>query len=211
MNKIIEFLLVSSFFYNFAAGLLGPIYAIYVQQIGGDILTAGSAYACFSIICGVTILLLSSWENRAKHQEKILVLSRVIMLIGFVGYLFVSNPFELFLIQIILGASLALGTPVFDTIYSKNLDKNKEAREWGAWEGQYQITLGLSAIVGSVIAEAYGFKALFIIMGWLAIFSLVTMILMAVEKNMKDDHKSLQIKKKSGRITRGTNYPKNAH
>jgi MFS family permease len=182
MNKIIEFLVVSSFFYNFASGLLGPIYAIFVEQIGGDILTAGSAFAIYTIICGVLILLLGKWENRAKHKEKILVLSRVFTLIGFTGYLFVTNPIQLFLVQITLGAALAFGTPAFDTIYSKNLDKNKEAFEWGAWEGMYQIALGLSAIAGAIIVEFFGFRTLFVIMVWFAIFSLLAMIWMAIQK-----------------------------
>ncbi|VVB75408.1 Multidrug resistance protein MdtG [uncultured archaeon] len=187
MNKIIDLLIISSFFYGLAAGLLGPIYAIYVQQIGGDILTAGYSYALFTIICGVFILLLGIWENRAKHEEKIIFASRLLAVIGFIGYLFVSTPTDLFLVQIILGISMALIVPAFDSFYSKHLDKHCETEEWGAWEGFYQISLGISAAAGAIIADFFGFKTLIWLMIIFAVFSLIVVCFMTVKskKNKK--------------------------
>ncbi len=201
MNKIIDLLIVSSFFYGLAAGLLGPIYAIYVQEIGGDILTAGYSYAIFTIICGVFILLLGIWENRSKHEEKIILLSRVLAVAGFVGYLFVTNPMDLFLVQVVLGISVAFVVPAFDSFYSRHIDKNKETEEWGAWEGVYQISLGISAVIGAVVADYFGFKTLIWLMILFAVFSLVVICFMFI-KNKKRVNKKTAPKKR--RIKRKT-------
>jgi MFS family permease len=195
MNKIIDLLIVSSFFYGLAAGLLGPIYAIYVEQIGGDILTAGYSYALFTIICGVFILLLGIWENRSKHQEKIIIASRILAVIGFMGYLFVSNPVDLFLVQIVLGISVAFVVPAFDSFYSRHIDKNRETEEWGAWEGVYQISLGISAVVGAVVADFFGFKTLIWLMIMFAVFSLIVACLMVVKSKKKQRKTSVSKKR----------------
>ena len=178
MKKILKVLLLSSCLINFSAGLLGPIYAIFVQEIGGDILTAGTSYAFFSITVGVLIFFLSKWEDKIKHQEKILVLARLLTFIGITGYLFVQSPIHLFLVQIILGFSEALGNPAYSSLYSKNLTKGKFASQWGYWDSFIMIAIGISSIIGSFIASNYGFKFLFLIMSFFSLLALFATILL---------------------------------
>ena len=84
MRRILKILILSSFFINLAAGLFGPIYAIFVEEIGGDLLTAGTAYAIFAIASGSLIFMLGKWEDKVKHQEKLLVFGRFLAVIGFI-------------------------------------------------------------------------------------------------------------------------------
>jgi MFS family permease len=173
MKPNLRILLLSSFFLSLATGFFGPIYAVFVEEIGGDLLTAGSAYAAFSIASGVLIFFLSRWEDHVKHQERLLIGSRVLSVIGFAGYLLIGNPLDLFIVQLILGISAAIGYPAFDSMYSKNLDRGKFASEWGMWESMYCITLGIAAITGGYIAQIYGFRLLFIVMIIISILSLI--------------------------------------
>ena len=76
MRRILKILILSSFFINLAAGLFGPIYAIFVEEIGGDLLTAGTAYAIFAIASGSLIFMLGKWEDKvnsalSKEADKI--------------------------------------------------------------------------------------------------------------------------------------------
>ena len=164
MNRILNILLYSSFFLIFSIGLLGPIYAIFVEDIGGDVLTAGSTYAVYSIVMGIVIFLLSKWEDHVKHQEKLLVASRVLTVVGTAGYLFVSSPTDLFLVQVIIGISYAIGAPVYDTMYSKHLERGKGVSQWGVWESMDAIVTGISAFLGSLIVALFGFHILMIVM-----------------------------------------------
>ena len=94
-----------------AGGLFGPFYAVYVEDIGGDILIAGEAFAIFSISSGILIYFISKWGDHVKHTEKLLVFSRALTALGFLGYVFVSDIRGLFIVQIILGAAVAIGIP----------------------------------------------------------------------------------------------------
>jgi len=185
MKNKLKILLLSSFFINLSAGFFGPLYAVFVEQIGGNLLTAGSAYAAFSIVAGVLIFFIGKWEDKIKHQEKLLIASRFLAIVGFIGYLTIRNPLDLFMVQIIFGISTAIGTPAFDSLYSKNLQKGKFASQWGTWESMYAITVGIAAIIGGLIAQTYGFKALFIVMLIISILSFISSLFLIKKKKNK--------------------------
>lgn len=147
-----------------AVGLFGPIYAVFVERIGGDLITAGSAYGLFSVITGIMIFFVSKWEDRVKQQEKLILIGFCLSAIGFLGYLFVRATWQLFLVQIILGIAVAIREPAYDSLYSESLDRGKFASEWGLWEAMYYILGAFAATAGGILAKFYGFKTLFIIM-----------------------------------------------
>jgi MFS family permease len=178
MKKELKVLLWASGFMMLAGGLFGPIYAVFVEEIGGDVLTAGGAYSAFALSAGVLIFFLSKWEDHHKHAEKLVIAGYVLALMGTLGYLFVKTPMHLFVVQIIFGIGEAIGTPAYDGIYSRNLDKGKYISEWGAWESMAWIIQGISAAVGGLIAAVFGFQVLFGIMAGLSLTGLLISIRM---------------------------------
>ncbi len=164
MKKELQLLLYSSFFFNLAQGLLGPIYALFVEDIGGDIVAAGTSYAIFSIVCGIFIIYMSRWEDKANNLSFLFFISRVLCTISIIGYFFIQTVWQLYVVQFILGIALALGNPPFDSLYSRHVDSAKITSEWGLWEAQYQIVLGISALLGGWIVYLTSFKVLIVCM-----------------------------------------------
>ena len=164
MKKELVVLIIASEFILFASGLFGPIYAIFVQDIGGDLVAAGEAYAAFAIASGIVIILLSRWEDKVKHQEKLVTLGFVLNGVGFICYTLVRNPFELILVQVLVGFADALWIPPFFGQYTRLLDKGKYDFEWGFGTAMDKIVLGVAAFFGGYAAELYGFTALFYFM-----------------------------------------------
>ena len=183
MQKALKILLLASGLSILAGGLFGPIYAIFVEQIGGDILTAGTAYASFAIVAGVTIFLVSRWEDHIKYKEKFVVMGFALGCFGFLGYLLIQDPLDLFAVQIIFGISVAIGTPAYDGLYSKHLDKGKFVSEWGLWESMNYILIGISAAVGAFLAEFFGFRFLFFVMLALSILGFIISIFLFSKKD----------------------------
>jgi MFS family permease len=164
MKRELKILNTVSALFVFSSGLLGPIYAIFVQRIGGDLIAAGSAYAAFAIVSGVLIFFISKWEERIHHQEKIMVAGFAMGCIGFLGYIFVQNPLQLLMVQIVIGIAYAVRAPVWDSLYSRNLDEGRFTSEWGVWESMNLVVLGASAAIGGMVAETFGFATLFVAM-----------------------------------------------
>ena len=171
--------------FTLAGGLFGPIYAVFVEKIGGDLLTAGTAYAAFAITTGVLIFLISKWEDKAKHLEKFVILGYALSCIGFIGYLLIKEPWHLFIVQIIFGIGEAINTPAWDGLYSKSLDKGKFASQWGLWESMQWIVTAIAAAIGGLIANLFGFRFLFYIMLFISIIGLIISALLIIKKKKR--------------------------
>jgi len=176
VNKIIKILLMADACFIFTTGLFVPIYAVYVAGIGGDLLDAGWAWAAFSLTLGIAIYLLSRWENKHKHYEQCIIGGYALRTLAIFGYLFVQNPIHLIIVQIFFGLGEAFTVPAFDTLFSKSVDPNKEAEEWGDWESMYYMITALSAVIGAGVATALGFHTLFIFMFGVSVIGLVLSI-----------------------------------
>lgn len=159
--------------FMFSGGLFGPIYALFVDSVGGSILDAGMAAFAFLASTGILVFVISRWENRQKHQEKLYLLGYLMTAVGYVGYIFVSSHLELIVVQVFLGVAQAVYLPVRDSIYSKAVKRGSEAADWGKWEAESFIAPAVAAVLGASIAFALGFQALFFAMFLISLVGVV--------------------------------------
>ena len=185
MKKELKVLLATYCFSTFAFSMLSPIYAIFVEKIGGGILEASYAIAIFTFVSGILVLLISRFEDNVKHQEYFLSFGYLLNAIAFFLYIFVSKPFHLYFIEVLFGIAIAILSPVYDGLYSKNLDKGKYVSEWGDWEAVGYMISSISALLGGYLAAAYGFKTLFSTMAALSFIAFLVSLNLNHSKNIK--------------------------
>jgi len=173
VKRGLKVLLFSDAFINLALGMIGPIYAIFVEKIGGDILDASWAYFTYMFTAGFVMYLISKWEDRSKHKEKLIILGYALTSVGCLSYIFVYNQMTLFTTQVILGISIAILNPAFDSLYSHYVIKNEEASDWGVWEAMSYVVTAVAAIIGGYVADFFGFRTLFIIMFVISLVGIV--------------------------------------
>lgn len=164
MKKGIKVLLVADGWVNLALGMIGPIYAIFVEEIGGDILDASTAYAAYMCTAGIVMYTLSKWEDRSKHKEKFIIIGYALTSLGCLMYFFVHDQSMLLLTQAVLGIAIAILDPAFDAIYSHYVQVAQEASDWGTWEAMSYVVTGIAALIGGYVVNLYGFRILFIVM-----------------------------------------------
>ena len=164
VNKAHKVLLVTNSIILLAGAMIGPIYALFVEDIGGDLLDASLAGAVFALAAGITVLVSGRWSDRVKDPELIVVLGYVVIGLGFLSLIWVDSIWTLLVVQAIIGFGEALYSPAYDVVYSQHLDKGSEGREWGLWEAMYYFSTTAGALIGGLIASYYGFTALFVIM-----------------------------------------------
>jgi MFS family permease len=164
-----------------------PIYAIFVQKIGGDILDASGAIAVFFISQGLFTILIHRLKWSDDYRSFLLVFGWVIWLSGIVAYLFVSNMIILLLAQVLTALGNAIADPVFYNELSENIDRHKKEFEWGFFEGMNVILDGIAALIGGLIVNYYGFRPLIYVM----IMSATTSLLLILVYLHKKKHLSL--------------------
>lgn len=184
MHKQLKLFLILNSFFVFAMGMFGPIYAIYVQNIGGDILSAGTAWAIFMIISGVGILVMGKVQDKIKNDKPAIMLGYALEALGFLGYFFVSNVKQLFLVQVLLGVGTVIKTPAYDSFYTKYLEKGKFASQWAAWEAVWYIVTGIAALAGALLVKLFSFKFLFLVMFGVSL----TGLFLSMQLKEKNEH-----------------------
>ena len=173
MHKQHKFFLFMISFFIIATEMFGPIYAIFVKDIGGDVLAAGAAWSIYLIISGIGLFFMGKLEDRIQKDKLFMLVGYSITSLSFLGYFFVSSIIQLFLVQVLLGVGTMIVIPARDSFYTKYLEKGKFASQWANWESTWFIGAGIGALAGGFFAKIYGFRVLFLIMFVLSLIGLV--------------------------------------
>lgn len=170
-NRALRILITTNGIILIAGAMLGPIYALFVSKIGGDLLDASIAGGIYYLAAGLTSIIAGKLSDKIKENELIIVFGYMTMGLGFVLYMFVSNIWMIFIVQALIGFSEAIYSPPFDALYSKHLDGHKAGLQWGAYEGMTYFVASLGAFLGGIIVTNLNFNALFVLMAVLCFAS----------------------------------------
>ncbi|MFH1332200.1 MAG: MFS transporter [archaeon] len=170
MNRTVKRLIFVETIFLFGFGLFGPIYAIFVEKIGGNILDVGIAYFIF-LVCMATFELPMGKLADKYGRKWFLAFAYFLAGLTFLGYIFVENIYHIFFLQVLYGATLAIGDPAWDAWFSRSLDRSKESFEWALFHMSTGYAEAISALIGGAIGYFIGFKTLFVISAGLAIVS----------------------------------------
>lgn len=174
-NKKIRALLFADIFWFFGEGMLGPIFAIFAQKVGGDILDITWAWATYLIITGLLMILIGKLSDKI-NKRKIVFIGYLLNAIFTFCYLFIHTPTQLLFLQGGLGIAAALATPTWNSLYSEYGNKKKRGLSWGLADGSSQLFTGLAIILGGLIVTNYSFNLLFIIMTIIQIISVILLV-----------------------------------
>lgn len=145
-------------------GMLGPLFSVFCERIGGNILDISWAWATYLITVGLLVVAVGKISDKVS-KEWLLLSGFALCTIFTFGYLLVSKPWHLFLLQVGLGIAAALTIPPWDSLYAKYENKKKDGYTWGIAEGLNRVTTGMAIIIGGIIVTYWSFTALFLIMG----------------------------------------------
>lgn len=170
-NKALRILLITNAMILISAAMIAPIYALFVEKIGGDLLDASFAGGAMALAAGCTVLVSGRISDRVKRPEIIVSLGYIAMGVGFLLYTVVDSIWFLLCIQVLIGFGEALYSPPFDALYSRHLTVKKAGREWGAWESMNYFSIAIGAVLGGFIVTQFGFIMLFMIMAGMCFLS----------------------------------------
>lgn len=171
INHPLKILLFTNGLILFSAAMLGPIYALFVDEIGGDLLDASLAGATFSLTAAIVVFIFGKLSDSVRENELLVVLGYALMGTGFCLYTVVDSMSMLLFVQVVIGIGEAMYSPSFDALYSKHLNEGQSGTQWGTWESLNYSAAASGAFIGGTVATAFGFHALFLAMAALAFFS----------------------------------------
>lgn len=122
-----------------------------------------------------------------NHGEKddlwFIVFGNILAAFSVLGYLFSKLPWHIYFLQGLYGLGMAMNMAGYTAIFTRHIDKQKEAYEWSVRGALVGIGSGLAGAVGGWAAYNFGFTNLFI---GIIIFILISAILpLFILKDMK--------------------------
>lgn len=165
MNFPERILLNGSNLWYLGEGMLGPLFAVFAERVGGDILDIAWAWATYLIVTGVLTIVFGKLSDHSLHKDKLMVAGYALNALCTFSYLLVDTPMQLLIVQLGLGVASAMATPTWNALYAKRMSRKKDGFLWGLADGQAQIITGFSMIAGGIIVSYGSFTHLFIIMG----------------------------------------------
>jgi MFS family permease len=164
MSNPAKIILFAESLWSLGSGLFLPIFAIFSERVGGDILDAGIAAALFLLATSSIQLPLGKWLDKLK-EKWFLASAYFLTSLVFVGYSLVANKWELFGLQIIFGIAIAVGDTAWDSMFDRNTDDDHSGRAWSVYHMFAGYTTAVGIIIGSVIVSCSGFGTVFIVGG----------------------------------------------
>lgn len=191
INKVIRILITSDFFLQAGWGLSGPIFAIFLtKQIqGGTIEMVGLVAATYWITKSIVQPFLAKWFDK-NHGEKddfwFLVGGMYVANLIPLGYIFSSQPWHIFTLEFIRGLAMACVVPTWSGIFTRHIDKNKEAFSWSLESTGIGLAAGLAGALGGFLASTVGFSYVFVLVSAFGLVSSSTLFLIRKQVFLKN-------------------------
>lgn len=169
-NPALRALLLSNGLVLVALAMLVPVYALFVQKVGGGALSAGLTAGALGLASGVSALISGKLIDRipASRTRYVLVVGWLLIGLSMLLYLLVHSVAALFVVQLLAGFVKTISAPAFDTLYARHLDKKSTGQEYGLWEASFFLTAGVGSILGGIIVAYAGFNGVFLAMAALS-------------------------------------------
>ena len=175
---------ISSSILQFAAGLIGPFYIIYVQKVaGGSIENLGIAFGILGLCAALATYFAGKYSDKIGRKP-LLIVAGYLDAILFLLYLFVKTPLQLYILQAVVGITGSI-SQVISRVLLADITRLKIR---GAQMGMYNLITGifvsLALFIGGFLIAKLGFEIMFVIFSSLSIVS-TTMLFWIKEKVRK--------------------------
>lgn len=171
MTRPMRLLLLASSLWYFSEGLLGPLFAVFTERIGGDLLDITAAWAAYLIVSGLAYPVFGRLINRSRWKFRVIAIGYALNTVFTFAYLLVTDTHRLLLVQVGLGLAEAISTPSWDAFFASQLHEKDDTFAWGIASGHTQFISGVAIAIGGLIARFVSFQALFITMGTIGLIA----------------------------------------
>ncbi len=180
INKIIKILIFSDILLLTGFGFFTPIFAIFIAQrfTAGNIIDAakiaGFSMGIYWALKSILQIPFGIYLDKTKGDKDdlwFIVIGNVFAALAVFGYIFSSLPWHIYLCQGVYVIGMAMNIPAWCAIFTRHIDKGKEAFEWSTNSTLIGIGTATSGALGGIIAAEFGFNVLFLGAGVFALIS----------------------------------------
>jgi MFS family permease len=176
VNQVIKYLILADLIFWSGWGLLSPIFAVFVIKNieGGSLSVIGLASGIYWILKSLLRIPIGIFLDSRRGEEDdfwFLFFGLVLSSLVPFGYLMAKYPWHIYLLQSLQAFGMAMALSGWTAIFTRHIDQGKEATEWGLDATFVGLGIGISGILGGMIAQIFGFKTVFVLVGILGLLA----------------------------------------
>lgn len=198
ISKIVKILIASDFVFNFGWGLMAPIFAIFIVEhvtlgsISRAAQVAGFATLFYWITKSILQIPIGHYLDK-NHGEKddflFLVVGTFITAFVPIGYIFSSQPWHIYVLQIFYGVAAGMMLPSFAAIFTRHINKGREAITWSTYSTFLGVAVGVAGGVGGIAVSLFGFKPMLVFISIMTLLS--NALLLLIRKDISPKNKKV--------------------
>lgn len=176
INKVIKILILSDTALITGLGFVAPIFAIFLTEKiqGSNLEMIGYAAAIYWIVKSLVVIPFGKYLDK-NHGEKddlwFIVIGNILAALAVFGYIFSYLPWHIYILQVFYAIGMGMNVPGYTAIFTRHINKGKEAFNWSVRSAMIGIGAGIAGALGGIIANRFGFNALFIGIGGFILLS----------------------------------------
>jgi MFS family permease len=192
INKIVFFLIKADFFFFSALGLVAPVFAVFLTDRlkDGSIEVAGFAVAIYWIAKAIFEIPIARFLDKRKGERDDLIFLVigyfVVGLIHF-GYTQATLSWHIYILEFLYAIAMAIAMPGWSAIFTRHIDKGREGFDWSIEHVVYGVGVGITGALSGILVSKYGFNAVFIIAGVVAIIGSLIPLFVYKDVNIGGD------------------------
>ncbi len=173
-NKFIKTTLIDAFFY-FSVYIYVSFLSPYLNTLGWSEFLKGWFFSVFAIT-GILVAPVIGTISDKVGRFHMLIFGFSLEMLSLIGYIFITNPVLLFVLRIF--SAIAFNTVVITSFSRINdtVDNANRTKRTGLFQSILSVATMLSPLIGGVVADAYGYKAVFLFSLIVALFFLTAIL-----------------------------------
>lgn len=189
-NKIIKYLIIGDFFFNSSLGLISPIFALFValKITGNDAAMAAQVvgYSTFILWLVKSLLQIPIGKYLDRNHGEAddfwaMFFGHLIVGLTPFGFLFSNQIWHIYALSFLQAIGLAMLVPPWFAVFTRHIDKDKEASEWGTDSTALGIGIGITGAMGGFLMAHFNFDIIFILSGVLGMIATVSLLFIRKE------------------------------
>lgn len=197
INRIIKFLTISDFAIMTGFSFLAPIFAVFILGSikGGTLETVGFATSIqvfAKALLEYPIARLLDKKRGDMDEFYCMVLGSIAICLVPLLYLIIDTPMQLYGVQFIYGVATAMAYPSWMSLFTRHAEKEREGSQWALYATAIGIGTSISAALGGMIGEKYGFETVFYLVFIMSVLG--TIGLLGIYEPLRVRHEHHKIK-----------------
>lgn len=151
-------------------GLIEPVFAVFILNRiqGATLITLGISAAVYWITKSIMQIPIAIFLDKTSgERDDFIFLVSGLILAGLtaISFLFITRPWQLFLVQLLHALAFAFYVPAWSGIFSRHLDKNHQSLDFTLDSAVIGIASGITGLLSGILVTWFGYTTIFIIAG----------------------------------------------